>query len=70
MIITDSRWRCTHSHIKEMQMKKDFATPFIQSLIKTWLLGDDEQKKDLEKVFMFLTDPQNEITETEFYKNN
>lgn len=70
MIITDSRWRCTHSHIKEMQMKKDFATPFIQSLIKTWLLGDDEQKKDLEKVYMFLTDPQNEITETEFYKNN
>tara|TARA_R110002072_G_scaffold294674_1_gene464975 strand:+ start:244 stop:405 length:162 start_codon:yes stop_codon:yes gene_type:complete len=53
-----------------MQMQIDFATPFIQSLIKTWLLGDDEQKKDLEKVFMFLTDPQNEITETEFYKNN
>ena len=70
MIITDSRWKCSHTHMKEMHRQRDFATPFIHSLIKTWLLGDDEQKKDLEKVFMFLTDPQNEVTEKEFYKNN
>ena len=58
MIITDNRWKCSHTHMKEMHKQRDFATPFIHSLIKTWLLGDDEQKKDLEKVFMFLTDPQ------------
>tara|TARA_R110000803_G_scaffold54078_4_gene110683 strand:+ start:757 stop:927 length:171 start_codon:yes stop_codon:yes gene_type:complete len=55
--------------MKEMHKQRDFSTPFIHSLIKTWLLGDDEQKKDLEKVFMFLTDPQNEVTEKEYYKN-
>ena len=69
MIHTDSRWTYTQEHMDNLRYIQKGKGSFGYTLIEAWFLAGDDNKKQLEKSFLFLSDPKNLVTEKEYNSN-
>jgi len=69
MIHTDSRWTFTQEHMDNLRQTQKTSGSFDSALIDAWFKASSGNKKQLERAFMFLSDPKNIVTEQEFHES-